>query len=749
MVSVGFLMINFKFLKVLTALFLLSFSLLARPTFLSDELFEGSQKKVVTKTKGFYSEDEGLKILVDDIQIEGSSYFSKKELLFKILNFIHFKQNEKNSFIALDRGDIDDLILSNTPKKRSQRVNINSPLMSFDIFNNPIVYNEKLFLKTVSILQEHYKQRGFLNVHIFGPKIIVSKDQRFVKVGFLVKEGKQIKVENIYLKSFNEYSLADLVKNSPIKKGDHLDLDAVEKLRAFLEEALFEKGYPFAKVRGEAVASSNGSEASIYYKSYLGEKVSVGNVKILGSERTKDQLINNQLQLKKGDLISHTKLADAKSRLLKLDLFSHVDLQIDENSQKKNERDLIVKVKERPRTTLEIGLGASLEDGPRFISMLQHRNLFGYGVNFRGRFQLNYPALFFNVPFLYTSNSILELQKQSRLSLFEGKSTLALEYPKIYSRLFEADAFANLSALREIKPAFILNKFSSLIKISSKINEKLRLAPSIEAEYANFNCISSDFVIGQNCGDKAFGITKRLDAGSVKLLSFNLNTAFDTRDDPFAPQSGYIASLNSSLGLGWSNLMGKDREFKSQHRPINYAKFSTSIAKYIPFSRKLTLVASFKAGMLFNLSASGYVPLFKRFYLGGTNSIRGFAEDQILPADVSIWPASSSYPSDNLPLSAFRPSLGGNFFVNKRIELRFPLAKKLAAGVFLDAGQLLEQIENYTTANMAVGTGFGIKYKTSIGTLAADLGVRIFDGRRRVMFDIWEMFGLHFSIGQS
>ena len=153
---------------------------------------------------------------------------------------------------------------------------------------------------------------------------------------------------------------------------------------------------------------------------------------------------------------------------------------------------------------------------------------------------------------------------------------------------------------------------------------------------------------------------------------------------------------------------------------------------------------SARAGQIFEFFDSSYVPLFKRYYLGGTNSIRGFAEDQILPADDEKWPATSFSPI-NSPIAPL--SLGGNFLALVRTEIRFHLGENYDGAVFLDAGELLLSPLNFSFAAIAVGTGFGIRYKTPIGPLMLDIGIRIVDGNRSYNAGFLQLFGLHFSIG--
>ncbi|MDA0713327.1 MAG: BamA/TamA family outer membrane protein, partial [bacterium] len=156
---------------------------------------------------------------------------------------------------------------------------------------------------------------------------------------------------------------------------------------------------------------------------------------------------------------------------------------------------------------------------------------------------------------------------------------------------------------------------------------------------------------------------------------------------------------------------------------------------FTPIGPYFTWVMNTKVGNITNFFYDGYVPLFKRFYLGGTNTVRGFSEDQILP-------------SDNISINnKVYISLGGNFFALMRNEIRFPLSQNLDGGVFVDVGELLDNPKNFSLLSLSSSCGFGIRYNTPIGPLLFDLAFRLFAGKQNLSLNIIDRVGFHFSIG--
>ena len=118
--------------------------------------------------------------------------------------------------------------------------------------------------------------------------------------------------------------------------------------------------------------------------------------------------------------------------LLRLGVFSIVDIEIDDIERAPEIRDVFVRVTERPQVTLEAGLGASLEDGPRTFTNFTYRNIAGRGLGLRGRFQLNYPAVFYPMGFLYAPDRVETLLQ--RFSSDELNNPTALAEGKPCSR---------------------------------------------------------------------------------------------------------------------------------------------------------------------------------------------------------------------------------------------------------------------------------------------------------------------------
>jgi len=140
--------------------------------------------------------------------------------------------------------------------------------------------------------------------------------------------------------------------------------------------------------------------------------------------------------------------------------------------------------------------------------------------------------------------------------------------------------------------------------------------------------------------------------------------------------------------------------------------FSKGGRKLTPQDKRLTLAMRLKAGF-----ASGTLPFFEQFFVGGAESIRGYREDRFY----------------------------GNKMFLASIEMRKPIAQSISGVLFVDYGDAwgspaqfnVTQLPQTETFQGNFGVGVGMRVNTPIGHLRLDYGIGSEGGRT------------HFSMGQA
>lgn len=698
---------------------------------------------------------EGPRVEVREIVVEGGTARDGRAIAAELWSFVLAETPSGGLLQRLDLGDLEDL-LGRPAGKHDEERPVQIPTVSFEPLPTPHVerrpaYTETVFEAARQRIIDRYRKEGFLAVSVEGPEPIWLDDGAAVRVRYRLQEGPEVRVSGVRFTPEPTLPIAELLSHVTLEPGQAADFYAIEETRLTLENNLKERGFPFARVTEELVRIEEGL-AEVHYLIEEGARVRIGELRVSGNRMTQEFVIVDRITLRQGDWYSATAIEQSRQRLLRTGLFTSVSIGFLDDRPDAKERDLLVQVRERPRFSIEAGGGASLEDGPRAFSSLEIRNIAGFGVGLRGRGQVNYPRALYWLTYGDDASSperrFDDDDEPLRSLLFtEGQFLLSADMPKVYGLPFDARLHLDAVGLREIRPAFTLLKGSVLAGLDLRPLPWLHFGPQLEAETSDFDCPT--LTLGKSCGDASIGLTRRTDAGTLAQLTLRMLSSIDLRDDPFRPHKGVFATLSTDLAVGAGELRQSDQGAGVVQS--NFVRTAGLVSGYIPVAPWVTLALTARGGNIFPLpttsdAVGNYVPLFKRFYLGGTGSVRGFITDVILPSDDENWPAHQSEPTvafDGLPIS-----LGGNFFVNGRSELRMGLAGDLELGVFVDGGQLATDVRNVSLAGFAIGSGFGFRYNTPVGPFAVDIGWKVIDGQRKLP-PIWapERLNLHLSIG--
>jgi len=232
--------------------------------------------------------------------------------------------------------------------------------------------------------------------------------------------------------------------------------------------------------------------------------------------------------------------------------------------------------------------------------------------------------------------------------------------------------------------------------------------------------------------------------GNQKLSPLALTATIDRTNDPFSPNRGFRA--NGSLEHASAFTVSDYR----------YNRASGDAATYYQVRRRGAIGAHARIGWVSPLGSTtqavgvstsldgGILHPTKRFYAGGSHSVRGFGENQLGPRVLTV-PIGTLQSHDTLNLACtsgtdvtacnpnagnlkdrdFEPRpLGGNFVAEGSIEARFPVWQQLIGAAFVDAGMVSQKTNPALPKRRAAVTpGFGVRYRSPVGPIRADIGI--------------------------
>jgi outer membrane protein insertion porin family len=212
----------------------------------------------------------------------------------------------------------------------------------------------------------------------------------------------------------------------------------------------------------------------------------------------------------------------------------------------------------------------------------------------------------------------------------------------------------------------------------------------------------------------------------ISFVSFNF--IYNTNDFTQSKNARYfrllteVGGLTQELGLNVN--IGDLRTFQ-------YAKINPDYRRYIPLGNQRVFAYRINTGVASPLLSSNVLPYDKHFFAGGASSVRAWQSRRL---GLGSFPATSTVDGEDVVLNE-QP---GEVLVEGSMEYRFNMFSFLNGAFFVDAGNvwLLEKDTTRPGANfelnrfykeLAVGTGFGIRFDLSVVVLRFDLATKVYD----------------------
>ncbi|MBN2357980.1 MAG: BamA/TamA family outer membrane protein [Deltaproteobacteria bacterium] len=682
--------------------------------------------------------DEGPRAVLDRIEVRDAAGIAPARLAEAARAAVADRYADQSAISHVDPGDVEALLSTPAGRPRS-RGGIEYPMSWLGVVDGERVYDEDAYREAANAIEDVYLANGFLSARVRGPRPRWSNDGRTVDAVYKADEGVRTDVRAIRFRGNRAREASQLLDSLGFVPGSPLDLGQVEQARLALIKQYADSGFAFIRVFDDVEYDAARTSALVSYDLVEGPQVTIGRILVQGNERTAAPVVLDRMVVQPGDLYSERALEESRQSMLGLGLFTSVILTLVDADVPEEHKDLLVEVREAAPRAFEVNLGASVEDGPRASVLLEHRNILGVGLGARGRLKLNYPKLtYFTVADPVVRSDLEQrfdleyptLDPRLRELMFtEGQALFTFEYPKVFAIPFDTSLRSTLLALRENRSSFTLNKVGLVLGLDLRLVRWLTLGSAIEIEGSDFLCYAG-IVEGRyrTCGTEDAPLTRRQDNGQLGQLTLRQEAAIDRRDNQFRPHSGYHVIAGADLALGAGQLYGEYERGKQRAPPTqvssNFVKLAVNAAGYLPLTHALTLAIQARSGNIFGLSDREHVPLYKKFYLGGTGSVRGFDEDRVLPADAvsSLKSELAAGTVDSTSGILEGSSSGGRFYWNLRSELRFPVSRDVDLGVFIDTGELVESASDLDLSQFSAGIGAGARWNTPVGPIAFDVG---------------------------
>ncbi len=500
-------------------------------------------------------------------------------------------------------------------------------------------------------LRDMYWNLGYLDFKI--EKVIVTPDEsdpEYVNIHFDLYEGEPYVINSIKVegaKSFADAELLELVGSTP---GQVFDYRRELGDKNHLLSLLHSEGYADASCQVKRVPDFKKHEVGLIYDLSEGRQYRINQVMIVGNEFTKDKVIRRELVIFPDDPADANLLDVSKSRLLGMDMFESVDVSM-VNANQFNQKDVVVKVKEKDAYDLRVGAGFSDVD-----------SLFGVIEASSRNFDITNPSNYFR-------GGGQRVRLQAAFGIERAALNLDFTEPWLFDLPLRLDVSAYMR--QSIYEYWTEDRFGARVGLTRKFFDDFTSA-TIGYKIEQVNVRKMDHDLSQSTRDQA---------GRQWVSQFSLVLDRNTLDSMTAPTEGYQVNL---LGAISPKILGSTEDFYRGELKAFYAKSFLEKALIWNLGGRIGLVDGFN---------SKPAPIFERYFLGGGDSLRGFPFRDVSPLD------SSGHPE------------GGQSMVLFTTEMSHPIWDFIRGAIFVDAGGVSASELGFGFSEFNVGAGYGLRIK--------------------------------------
>ncbi len=531
------------------------------------------------------------------------------------------------------------------------------------------VFNAQTLDEDLERVRVFYRQQGYEDIQATS-EVLTAPRGDALYVYLKLQEGLQHRVGEIAIAGtvlFPERELRTVLR---LKPGSVFNPDGLQGDLRAIKQYYGDRGYINADVAPETQLDPSTKRVNLTYRITENELVYVNRIEIRGNLHTKDVVVRRELRIWPGQAFNGQQIRHSIERLNNLGFFEEVNVDTEPTTTHDHE-DLIVDVKEAKTGSFSFGGGFSSVD--RLVGMVE--------VEQRNFDWQNAPSF---------TGAGEDLRFRTEIGTVRRYFDLAFTEPWMlgYPVSFGIDGFYRTQLRsRSLGLAYQDKRRGAGLRLGKELTETLRL----DGSYQFFRTTISDVVDEASADLKA-------EQGTNDISVVGLGLGWDTRDNRFEPTKGAYLFGSGDLAGG---LFQGSRDFYRLQAGGSY---------YWPHLDRFVLESRIRAGIVNQYGNSEQVPIFERFFAGGSNTIRGYRERRVGPLDANT----------NDPIGGEATALGTleEVMTIVRDERSKPILK---GALFIDTGDVWRSTSDFGSS-LKTGVGVGVRVTTPVGPLRLDLG---------------------------
>lgn len=585
------------------------------------------------------------------------------------------------------------------------------------------IYDEVALAKDLQRIERFYQARGFFEARARAARV-VSSGARSVRVQIVVEEGPAVHVARIAaggIAGLDGKTRSAFAAAFTLAVGDRFDEDEYRESGRRAELALTDAGYAHASVTLAADVDLSKHEAVVHVDVKPGPRCTFGEITVEGLKELPESKVRKIVGIEPGERYSTAQMRSAESALFDLGTFDTVDFEPDLSKADATVVPVRVRVTEAKLRRVKAGPGLLLDplrNDLHVTGSWENRNFLGGMRNFRVELR---PMLitrggFFGIRGLHPG--VLATTELREPAFLEGRTTGILGasggiLPDPINDYRVAAAMGSIGLDRRFLQIVYLGLF-------------YRKAVQFARPYG-------DSVLPPNVFDATLGY--------LELLA-----SVDARDDVLEPSRGYFAALSTQYAFGGGKAWGGD---------FGDVRVQPELRMYGPLRKGLVLAVRFTTGWLLPydyevreparrepsaddpsrfayesrtrdepFDKTGAPPAWRAFYSGGALGNRGYPTRYVGLRDCAEKVVGGALVQDEHGRDC-SVVVGGASLWEGSVELRVVITGPLSGVLFVDASDVSRRVFDLRLDYPHLAIGPGLRYKTPVGPIRLDFGVRV------------------------
>ena len=508
-------------------------------------------------------------------------------------------------------------------------------------------------------LRSFYLNRGFLEFSIDSTQVSIDADREGVYITANITEGERYTVTGFKFSGNTLGRDAELAALMQLRPGEFFSGRLLNESTRTMTELYGSIGYAFANVN--ALPEVDRENRTVFFNVSIdpGRRVYVRRINISGNAKSRDEVVRRELRQFESAWYDTDKIRLSRERLVRLGYLTNVTIDTVPVPDAPDQVDLNVNVVERSTGTFMLGFGFSSADKIILTASVVQQNWLGTG-------------------------------KSVGLTLNTGRTQQTIDF-NVTDPYFTPDGISrSFNVFTRNINAQALGLGDYQLRTSGF---GLRFGvPYTELDRVSFGGVyeRNDIQLGTAPPPRMQQYVDDFGPQSWQVLAV-LGWLRDGRDNPLAPRRGLLMASNFEITLPVGN--------------VHYTRADFAFQYYQPIARSSTLGLSGQVARGWALEGGAY-PIFKNYFAGGINSVRGFEIASLGPRD------------------AFGNPIGGQSKLVGSAEFIFPLPgadQTIRGFVFVDGGMVWA--ESIEFSGLRYSTGVGLNWLSPLGPFKLSFGV--------------------------